>query len=103
MVTGLQSVYIVIYHTDFIKALFDFKMSCGVTVHVTLTVTEPKFTELKLGDNFFVNNFKTDFIANLTNGLVAGDDRPQRDRQGWTCSKHKTHFLLRKEHKVSLL
>jgi hypothetical protein len=53
MVTLLQRVYIVLYHTDFTKALFDFKMPCGITVHVNSTDTEQTFTKITLGDNFF--------------------------------------------------
>ena len=49
----LQRVYIVLNHTDFTKALFDFKLPCGVTVHVISTDTEQTFTKLTLGENLF--------------------------------------------------
>ena len=53
-------------------------MPCDITVHVNLTDTEQTFMKLTLGDNFFfVNNFKTNFGANLANVLVI--DRPQMD------------------------
>jgi len=78
MVTLLQRVYIMLYQTDFTKALFDFKVTCSITVHVNSTDTEEKFMKLTLGYIFFVDNFKNDFGSNLTNVLVAVD-RPQMD------------------------
>jgi hypothetical protein len=59
MVTLLQRVYIMLYQTDFTKALFDFKMTCNITVHVNSTDTEEKVMKLKLGYNFFLIISKT--------------------------------------------